>query len=385
MTTVYFVRHAQSDIAVHDDRIRPLTKKGWIDRNLVADFLYDKGIDIVLSSPYKRAIDTVDVFAKNKGLEIEIVEDFREKKSAGMFKDIDFIHYIQSQWSDFSYRLADGECLAEVQKRNIAALNEALVKYKDKNIVIGTHGTALSTIINYYDNTYGLDDCLAMLNIMPWIVKMTFDENGCAGMEKINLFNPILRSDNTRFKVYTNDLGTLKAYKYTVIFARYQDKWLYCRAKERDTFETAGGHIERGETALNGAKRELYDNSSGEFLITKRAPNKGYPNMWECTGGSAVAGDDSITTAIREVNEETGLDVRQENGKCVFTMIGENYISDVWLFNQDFNIHDVALQENETIDAKYVSIDEIRCMINKNEFIAFHYLEDLFGKAMELL
>jgi len=44
-----------------------------------------------------------------------------------------------------------------------------------------------------------------------------------------------------------------------VIFARYQDKWLYCRAKERDTFETAGGRIERGETPLEAAKRELYE------------------------------------------------------------------------------------------------------------------------------
>jgi len=30
--------------------------------------------------------------------------------------------------------------------------------YEGKNIVIGTHGTALSTIINYYDSTYGYDD-----------------------------------------------------------------------------------------------------------------------------------------------------------------------------------------------------------------------------------
>lgn len=72
----------------------------------------------------------------------------------------------------FDYKLSDGESLREVQNRNIKALNEVLRMYEGKNIVIGTHGTALSTIINYYDSTYGYDDFERMKLIMPWIVKM---------------------------------------------------------------------------------------------------------------------------------------------------------------------------------------------------------------------
>jgi len=59
--------------------------------------------------------------------------------------------------------------------------------------------------------------------------------------------------------VRTYPLGDLCGYRYTVIFARYQNKWLYCRAKERDTFETAGGHIEKGEKPLEAAKREFFE------------------------------------------------------------------------------------------------------------------------------
>jgi len=47
---------------------------------------------------------------------------------------------------------------------------------------------ALSAIINYYDNTYGFDDFMAMLYILPWVAEMDFDDNGCAGIEKIDLF-----------------------------------------------------------------------------------------------------------------------------------------------------------------------------------------------------
>lgn len=55
-----------------------------------------------------------------------------------------------------------------------------------------------------------------------------------------------------------NDLD-LQKLKYSVIVARHDGKWVYSRHKKRDTFEIAGGHIEKGETALEAAKRELYE------------------------------------------------------------------------------------------------------------------------------
>ncbi len=56
-------------------------------------------------------------------------------------------------------------------------------------------------------------------------------------------------------------LGYLKKYKYTVICTSYQGKWILSRHKKRDTWETQGGHIEDGETPLECAKRELFEES----------------------------------------------------------------------------------------------------------------------------
>lgn len=47
--------------------------------------------------------------------------------------------------------------------------------------------------------------------------------------------------------------------KYAVICARYQGKWVFCQHKARNTWELPGGHIEPGETALEAARRELYE------------------------------------------------------------------------------------------------------------------------------
>jgi len=190
MTTIYFIRHCEADNSNPNGRIRPLTEKGMNDRKLVTEFLQDKSIDIVVSSPFKRAVDTVADFAEKNNFEIKIIEDFREQTSSRNMRKDNLAHYpfLSQQWADFSYTLADGECLAEVQERNIAALNQILMQYKDKNIVIGTHGTALSTIINYFCDTYGFNDFMAMVNILPWVVKMEFDDCNFDEMLKVNLF-----------------------------------------------------------------------------------------------------------------------------------------------------------------------------------------------------
>ena len=63
----------------------------------------------------------------------------------------------------------------EFQVVNIAALNAVLEQYAGKNIVIGSHGTALSTIIHFYDPSFGYAEFDKVRHLMPWIVEFTFD------------------------------------------------------------------------------------------------------------------------------------------------------------------------------------------------------------------
>lgn len=59
----------------------------------------------------------------------------------------------------------------------------------------------------------------------------------------------------------TFNRGEIKDYKYVVVLSRYNGKILLSRHKERMTWETQGGHIEEGETPMEAAKRELYEES----------------------------------------------------------------------------------------------------------------------------
>ena len=63
------------------------------------------------------------------------------------------------------------------------------------------------------------------------------------------------------FKVTLDKLGSVKESEYSrvVMVARYHGKWVFCKHKERDTFELPGGHVEEGEDWITAAKRELYE------------------------------------------------------------------------------------------------------------------------------
>ena len=175
MTTVYFVRHAQPNYENHNDLLRELTAKGLEDRKKVTEFLNHQNITAVISSPYKRAIDTVKEFADLHDMQIELIEDFRERTVGNEWIE-DFEAFARRQWQDFSYKLSGGESLEEVQERNIKALQTVLNSHKGENIVIGTHGTALSTILHRYDSSFGYEAFCNIKNIMPWIVRFVFDD-----------------------------------------------------------------------------------------------------------------------------------------------------------------------------------------------------------------
>lgn len=59
-----------------------------------------------------------------------------------------------------------------------------------------------------------------------------------------------------------------KDLKFAVIMAKYDNRWIFCKHKERETYEIPGGHREVDETILDTAKRELQEETGAiEFEI----------------------------------------------------------------------------------------------------------------------
>lgn len=106
-------------------------------------------------------------------------------------------------------------------------------------------------------------------------------------------------------------------------------------------------------------------NSKGEFLMQKRVESKG--GDWGVTGGHPKSGETPIEGIITEVKEELGLDFSREkfieydsgcDGKDCYKM---------YFVNKDIDINDITIQKDELSEVKWLSMDELKGMVNSGE------------------
>lgn len=99
----------------------------------------------------------------------------------------DFKKFSKRQWEDFNFKIEFGDSLKEVQDRNIEALFKVLDDNHGSNIVIGTHGTALSTVINYFNPNFGYDDFWEMVDKMPYILCFNFNGKELENIKEVEV------------------------------------------------------------------------------------------------------------------------------------------------------------------------------------------------------
>lgn len=110
-------------------------------------------------------------------------------------------------------------------------------------------------------------------------------------------------------------------------------------------------------------------NSEGKLLTTKRHPDKKAGNMWEFVGGGTLAGETTKQSAVRELMEETGIRVQENELTLLTTYTRKNFFQDIYVVKADIPIEAVVLQPDETIDAKWSSFEDIEKMITAEEFV----------------
>lgn len=130
-------------------------------------------------------------------------------------------------------------------------------------------------------------------------------------------------------------------------------------------------------------------NSKNEILITQRALFKTFPLMWECNGGSILAGETSLQGIIREVKEEVGVEFKEEDAVFLKTLerscVPPDF-KDIWIFRKDINDSEITLPDGEAVAFKWVSIDEFEEMFNAGEIVpSVDFDRSDWEKAIELI
>ncbi|MFE7062009.1 histidine phosphatase family protein [Sutcliffiella sp. NPDC057660] len=172
LTNLYFVRHAHS-IYTPEELRRPLSKEGLSDVEKIDRLLSQERIDYVISSPYLRAVQTVEGVAGRIGKEVILEDGFRERQLSSSPVE-DFQLAITKVWQEPSFSWEGGESNIAAQKRGVESTLKVIEKYEGKNIVIGTHGNIMVLIMNHFDDNYGFDFWKELS--MPDIYKLTFEK-----------------------------------------------------------------------------------------------------------------------------------------------------------------------------------------------------------------
>lgn len=176
----YLVRHAHAEWS--PDENRPLSARGLQDSLAVADLLDSFSVHRVISSPYQRAVQTVEPFAKRKGLEIRKCVAFRER-ILGLYSDTTFSEAVRRTWEDPNFAYRHGETNREAQSRGVNGIRELLDEEMEGSIVVGTHGNLLALILNHYDQSLGYSFWVRLT--MPDIYLLEVGKSGKTQIQRI--------------------------------------------------------------------------------------------------------------------------------------------------------------------------------------------------------
>lgn len=111
-------------------------------------------------------------------------------------------------------------------------------------------------------------------------------------------------------------------------------------------------------------------NQHQQILIQKRAAHVAHPNLWDITaGGSVLAGETSLNGARREFVEELGIEVDVTGNQLIESFKYGSLWVDFYVIKANINVADLDFSiSHEVVDAKYVSLSEMKAMMDEKIF-----------------
>lgn len=174
-TILYFIRHAEPDFSEPDNYKRKLTVSGEIQAQRLSEIFNDINVDGVYSSPYLRAIKTVEPIAKSKSLNVQLLDQFRERKSSDYRVSKEkFLGYGKHQWDDFDFKLCGGESLNDVKNRYNTGVRIIINQHAQSQnciFVVGCHIAGLCAYISQFNLISNYEEYKKYASKMPLIVK----------------------------------------------------------------------------------------------------------------------------------------------------------------------------------------------------------------------
>ncbi len=149
-----------------------------------------------------------------------------------------------------------------------------------------------------------------------------------------------------------------------------------------DVYNSSGNKT--GRVVERGNKDEIFndnehiavaiiyiENDTGEFLIQKTSKEKG--GHYSSTGGHILHGEDAFSTIVREVKEELGVDIRNDNIISLGHICVDFPVRFMFYLKKNINLNDITLQKDEVESISYMSVDQIKELFDHGLMHKGHY------------
>ena len=148
-----------------------------------------------------------------------------------------------------------------------------------------------------------------------------------------------------------------------------------------DVYDSAGNKtgktIVRGDKITKLEEHEhiavgviFIENSKGEFLIQKTSSEKG--GEFSSTGGHITHNETPLSSIKREVEEELGINIDNENIQELGFMLYDKPLRYMFYLKKDIDLKNIKLQQEEVEYVKYMTIEEINNLIETNQITKSH-------------
>jgi 2,3-bisphosphoglycerate-dependent phosphoglycerate mutase len=156
---IYVIRHCQ---ATGQEPEAPLTTAGRAQAQALAGFLLDSKIERIVSSPFLRAIQSIEPLACSLGMEIETDERLVERILSSTPLP-DWLTCLRDTFTNPDLSFPGGESSRMATQRAVSAL-EDILDHEQQITALISHGNLSTLLLGHFDTTIGFSTWERMTN-----------------------------------------------------------------------------------------------------------------------------------------------------------------------------------------------------------------------------
>jgi len=173
MKTFILVRHCKAEGQEEGALLTEEGKKEAIDLITHLNKL-NCSITKIISSPYERAVKTIEPYAREIGLSIQIDNRLSERRLSNKSLS-NWLELLKQTFDDIDLIIEGGESTREATERVISLIREEIEFSKERNTLLVTHGNLMSLVLRYFDERYGFNEWKSLTN--PDVYKIDIKDN----------------------------------------------------------------------------------------------------------------------------------------------------------------------------------------------------------------